>query len=230
MNQKILIVEDEKNLGTTLSEFLNSKGYACHLATTAASAREYFNHHPDIYVVLMDIGLPDDSGLNLAKEFRYRRKNFVLLFLSALNDPQTRLEGLEVGAQDYITKPFVLKELILRLDRILKNHQLLESLPEHIQHGNLDIWFRRYEVKDALGNMISLTQKECAVLELLYQHKNQVLTREKIIDEIWGEDQFPSHRTVDNYIVKLRKWSATDASGSLEIQSIRGAGYKLVIK
>lgn len=225
---KILIVEDETNLGSTLEEYLQGIGHQCAWAKNGAEARKIFtNMTPDL--ILMDIGLPDTSGLELAKNFRSLRKDFVLLFLSALNDPETKVEALEIGAEDYITKPFALKELILRLDRILKNQTSLQMLPEEITHGGLKIWFRRYEVQGADKTIVALSQKECAILELLYKKKNIAVEREEIIEQIWGEDKFPSNRTVDNYIVKLRKWCETDPNKSIEIQSIRSIGYKLIV-
>lgn len=224
----ILIVEDEENLGITLSEYLKGLGHGCAWAKNAKEAREFFkSEQPG--VILMDIGLPDGNGLELAREFRKLRKDFVLLFLSALNDPETKVEGLEIGADDYITKPFALKELILRLNRILSSQSEINKLPEEISHGPLKIWFKRYEVQDAQGNVISLSQKECAILELLYTKKNNAVDREEIIEKIWGEDKFPSNRTVDNYIVKLRKWCESDGKNNLEIQSIRSIGYKLIV-
>ena len=224
----ILIVEDEINLGSTLEEFLKGLGHQCNWAKNGAEAHESFSKNkPNL--ILMDIGLPDTTGLILAKSFRAIRKDFVLLFLSALNDPEIKVEALEIGAEDYITKPFALKELILRLDRILKTQSNFETLPEEISHGGLKIWFRRYEVQDAAKNIITLSQKECAILELLYKKKNNAVPREEIIEQIWGEDKFPSNRTVDNYIVKLRKWCESDPLNSIDIQSIRSIGYKLNI-
>lgn len=224
----ILIVEDENNLGETLSEYLQGLGHDAIWARDGKSARLGFKKaNPNL--VLMDIGLPDTSGLELAREFRKERKDFVLLFLSAQNDPETRVQGLEIGADDYITKPFALKELTLRLNRILKSQLEIQNFPEEIQHGPLKIWFKRFEVQDAQGTIIPLSQKECAILELLYKKKNQAVDRDEIIETIWGEDKFPSNRTVDNYIVKLRKWCETDKNKNLDIQSIRSIGYKLVV-
>ena len=225
----ILIIEDEENLGITLSEYLSSLGHQCHWASTGFIARKIFEEKSP-QIVLMDIGLPDVNGLDLAKEFRFIRKDFVLLFLSALNDPDIKVQGLEIGAEDYITKPFALKELIMRLERITKTQGLLNAWPEEIVHGPLKIWFRRFEVQDANHNIIPLSQKECAILELLYKRNNEAINRDDIIDKIWGEDKFPSNRTVDNYIVKMRKWCETDPLHSIDIQSIRGIGYKLIIK
>jgi len=226
---KILIVEDDNNLGDTLFEYLEGFGHECLLAKTAKEAKEHFSKLvPDI--VLMDIGLPDGSGLDVARQFRDFRKDFALLFLSALNDPETKVEGLEIGAEDYITKPFALKELMIRLDRIKSFKEDVSKVEEELSFGKLKVWFKRYEVQDGDANIISLSQKECAILKFLWVNKDEALTRDQIIDKVWGEDKFPSHRTVDNYIVKLRKWSETDATGALEIQSIRGIGYKLTVK
>ncbi len=225
----ILIVEDDNNLGDTLSEYLSSSGHLCSLAKTASEARVLFHEeNPDI--VLMDITLPDGNGLELAREFRKARKDFFLLFLSALNDPDTKVEGFEIGAEDYITKPFAIKELLIRLTRLQEFQKDLSQDDDEISIGSLKIWFKKFEVKDGLGAIIPLSQKECAILKLLLKNKGNATTRDEIIDKIWGEDKYPSHRTVDNYIVKLRKWSDTDSENKLEIQSIRGIGYKLNIK
>lgn len=219
---KILIVEDNQNLGATLQEYLEDIGSESRLAKNCQIAREYFkNLRPDI--VLLDIGLPDGSGLELAREFKKERNDFNLLFLSAMNDPDIRVEGLEIGADDYITKPFALKELTLRLNKITEKRAQKEVL--HL--GRLKIWFSRFEVADGAGNIISLSKKECEILELLYRERNKAVTRDQILNKIWGDDQFPSNRTIDNYIVKLRKWCETDPDADIEIKSIRGVGYML---
>lgn len=228
MNSKVLIVEDEKNLGETLKEYLESKGMPTSLATNGKDALHIFqSENPDIG--LLDIGLPDGSGLNLAKKMRDLRPDFCFIFLSAQNDPETKVTGLELGAEDYITKPFALKELMLRLERILNRKLDFSKGPPEIAIGPLKIWFARYEVQDANGNMISLSQKECAILNLLFRKKNEVVTRDEIIEKIWGEEAFPSTRTVDNYIVKLRRWCESDDKNHLEIASVRGVGYKLIL-
>ncbi len=225
---KILVVEDEENLRITLGDYLLGLGYFVETAENGKVASAKFKEI-NFNVILMDIGLPDTDGLALALKFRSERKNFTLLFLSALNDPETKLAGLELGADDYITKPFALKELTLRLNRIIKSIDYKNALPDEITHGNLKIWFKRFEVMDGNQNIINLSHKECAILELLYTKQNEGIDREEIIEKIWGEDKFPSNRTVDNYIVKLRKWCESDPKNSIEIQSIRGIGYKLII-
>ncbi|MCO4753141.1 MAG: response regulator transcription factor [Bacteriovoracaceae bacterium] len=230
-NIQLLVVEDEVNLADTLSEYLESKGFDIRLARDASQARTFFsmnNFHPQ--VVLMDIGLPDGDGLDLAREFRSQRKDFVLLFLSAQNDPETKFEGLQMGAEDYITKPFDLRELTLRLERILNSRADLDTLSEEISIGDLKVWFRRFELLDGDGAIIPLGQKEQAILKMLYQRANQVVSRDDIIEDVWGENSFPSNRTVDNYIVKLRKWLESSKEDAAKISSVRGIGYKLEIK
>lgn len=226
----ILIVEDETNLGDTLYDYLDSKGFNCKLETTIESAKERFlSEDFKAHVLLLDINLPDGNGLDLARELREIRQDFVLLFLSAMNDPETKFEGLNLGAEDYITKPFDLRELNLRLNRIIENKHRFENQLDEVQLQDLKIWFTRFEVEDAQKNIIKLSQKECAILELLYENKNIVISRDEIIEKVWGKNAFPSNRTVDNYIVKLRKWIETSNSKSIEISSIRGIGYKFKI-
>lgn len=225
-NLSLLLVEDEPNLGQTLRDYLRSKKFSVELATTCAEARIKFQEMIPA-VAILDIGLPDGDGISLAKEFRAKRKDCVLLFCTALNDPSLRVEGLELGAEDYITKPFELKELTLRLDRILKSRQMTLSNPDDYQFGKLTFWPKRFEIKDAHGNIQPLSQKECAILELLLERKNEVVARDEMIESIWGEDAFPTNRTIDNYIVKLRKWADSDTDKSLQIISVRGIGYKL---
>ncbi len=225
----VLIVEDEPNLGETLRDYLRAKKFEADLATSCAEAKAKFAvGRPAI--VILDIGLPDGDGISLARELRHKRKDCVLLFCTALNDPVLRVEGLELGAEDYITKPFELKELTLRLDRILKSRQVSLDNPEEYRFGNLFFWPKRFELQDATGIISPLGQKECAILSLLLQRKNEVVARDLMIETIWGENAFPTNRTIDNYIVKLRKWADSDPGRGLQITSVRGIGYKLELK
>jgi two-component system alkaline phosphatase synthesis response regulator PhoP len=225
----LLLVEDEPNLGKTLRDYLRSKKYKVELAITCAEAREKFKSLVPA-IAILDIGLPDGSGIDLAREFRKERKDCVLLFCTALNDPYLRVEGLELGAEDYITKPFELKELTLRLDRILRSREFTLHNPDEMHFGKLIFWPKRFEIQDGAGETSSLGQKECAILELFLERKNEVVSRDEMIESIWGENSFPTNRTIDNYIVKLRKWSESDVSGFVRITSVRGIGYKLELK
>lgn len=225
----LLLIEDEPNLGQTLRDYLRAKKFQVDLAINCSEARTKFEENYPA-VVILDIGLPDGDGIELAREFRSKRKDCVLLFCTALNDPGLRVTGLELGAEDYITKPFELKELTLRLDRILKSRSVAMDNPDEFKFGKLVFWPKRFEICDARGLTLPLSQKECAILELLISKKNQVVGRDEMIESIWGEDSFPTNRTIDNYIVKLRKWADSDSNHPLMIISIRGIGYKLEIK
>lgn len=226
-NISLLLVEDEPNLGDTLYEYLSSKGFQVRHAINCAQARALFAQKDfQAQVVLMDVGLPDGSGIDLAKEFLKERPGLALLFLSAQNDAQIKFEGLSMGAEDYITKPFDLRELTLRLTKALKYHQDLAALGDEIELGDLKIWFHRYQVLDGKGEVQNLGQKEHAILQLLYQNRNQVISRDDIINKVWGENSFPSNRTVDNYIVKIRKWLESSKAPHARIISVRGIGYK----
>jgi len=225
----LLLVEDEPNLGQTLRDYLRAKKFIVELAQSCAEAREKFTQHSPV-IAILDIGLPDGSGIDLAREFRAKKKDCVLLFCTALNDPFLRVEGLELGAEDYITKPFELKELTLRLDRILKSRQFTLTNPDELRYGSLIFWPKRFEIQDAQGVISSLGQKECAILELMLERQNEVISRDEMIETIWGENSFPTNRTIDNYIVKLRKWAESDSTGPMKITSVRGIGYKLELK
>lgn len=221
----LLIVEDEENLGATLRDYFSSKGYQVSWAKTLQEAKSLHTTHTEL--ALLDINLPDGNGLDLARELRKLNRELTFVFLSAMNDPSLRVEGLEIGAEDYITKPFELKELTLRFERIFQYKRRSYQEPEEYRFGKLIFWPRRYEVQDAQGTTLSLGQKETAILQQLIARKGDVVSREELIEDIWGEEAFPTNRTIDNYIVKLRKWSESDSTAPLKITSVRGVGYRL---
>jgi DNA-binding response OmpR family regulator len=224
-----MIVEDELNLACTIEEYLTSKGFECLVTHKIKDAVDVLIQNNNISLALLDINLPDGNGLDLARTIKKTNPDILFLFMSAMNDPETKLAGLEIGAEDYITKPFALKELSLRIDKILNLNSLIRATPDEINLGNIKIRFKSFELIDANNQKITMNQKECAILEMLWRNKNLVVSREDIIDEIWGKDAFPSNRTVDNYIVGLRKWAETDLSNKISIVSVRGIGYKLEI-
>lgn len=228
MKAGLLIVEDEANLGETLRDYFRSKGYRVEWAPSAADAdRLRYQMGAELDIVLLDINLPDGNGLELARRWRAQRRDLVVVFLSALNDPAIRVEGLEIGAEDYVTKPFELKELTLRFERILQYRRKSAADPEELKFGKLVFWPRRYEAQDAHGQLIPLGQKETAILQSLLARRGQVVSRDELIEDIWGSESFPTNRTVDNYIVKLRKWCESDDTLPLKIISVRGVGYRI---
>ena len=225
MTDKILIVEDEENLGITLKDYLNENNYECVWVKSIEEAESVLNK--TFHCFILDIGLPDGSGLSLAKRILNSDKDAKIIFLSAQNSPDIKLEGLELGAADYMTKPFRLKELLLRIKKIPVQNKLTDSMT--ITFGPLKFTPQTFEIEDANNLKINLSDRENKILSLLISNKNKVISRDQIIEEIWGEDSYPSNRTVDNYIVKFRKWTDT-ANDYVEIQNIRGVGYKFLIK
>lgn len=224
----LLIVEDEVNLGETLKEYFTGKGYRAQWAPDAATAdRLRIEMGAGLDIALLDVNLPDGNGLDLARRWRRERRDLVVVFLSAQNDPALRVEGLEIGAEDYVTKPFELKELTLRLERILRYRQKSVTEPEEMVFGKLAFWPRRFEVRAADGKVMPLSQKEAAILQQLLARRGEVVGRDELIEDIWGTESFPTNRTVDNTIVKLRKWCESDPSSPLRIVSVRGVGYRL---
>jgi len=229
---KILIVEDEENLGTTLSEYLSSKNFNCKVAKTAAEANSIFLG-PDFnpYVVLMDIGLPDGNGLDLSKAFREHRKNFVLLFLSAQNDPETKFQGLELGADDYIKKPFSQRLLLERIRAVLRRYEAHTSDDDSeniMRRGDLMLDPARH-LCCWKSDEINLTVTEFLIVEALARRPSHVKSRDQLIDAAYGENIYVDDRTIDSHIKRLRrKFKAVDVEFA-GIDTLYGVGYRYTI-
>jgi len=226
---RILVVEDEVNVGRTLTERLASEGYHVVWARSAAEALAAPGD-PPFDLALLDVGLPDQSGFEVAARLRRTHPATAIVFLTAFGTPEDRVRGLELGAEDYIVKPFHFKELNLRIQNALRRASLLSSAESRfdrpLQVGRARIDLRRMEAR-VDGETLSLTHKECAVLTLLLEKQGAVLARDEILDRAWAEDEFPTPRTVDNFIVRLRKLIEPDPGDPRVIRSVRGVGYQL---
>jgi two-component system, OmpR family, alkaline phosphatase synthesis response regulator PhoP len=227
---RILVVEDDQNVGATLSERLCAAGFEVWRAETAERARTLFAERT-LDLLLLDVGLPDGSGFALARELRALRPKTALIFLTARSNPEDRIRGLELGADDYLTKPFHFRELLLRIHNCLKRAAELTHAPGAIQGrvriGRAQVDFEQFSA-EVEGVRHPLTHKECAVLQLLASRAGKAVSRDEILDRAWSQDEFPTSRTVDNFIVRLRKLVETDASDPQVIRSIRGVGYLLL--
>ena len=226
---QLLVVEDERNVGETLSERLQAAGYRVTLAESAARARlAWRSEAPKL--ALLDVGLPDGNGFALARELRAAAPQTAIIFLTAHGNPEERVRGLEIGADDYVTKPFHFRELLLRIQNCLKRAQDLADLPGEVRGmlriGRAQVDFERYSAEVA-GEHHALTHKECAVLRLLASRVGKAVSRDEILDRAWSADEFPTSRTVDNFIVRLRRLVEVDAAEPRVIRSIRGVGYLL---
>lgn len=225
------LVEDEANVGSTLAERLRSEGFTVTWSTTAAQAWSDMRSGP-FDLALLDVGLPDGSGFDVGKELRKTNPSTAIIFLTAFGDPDDRIQGLELGAEDYVVKPFHLKELMLRIRNVIRrakfaSQTLLGEGGEQIQVGRAEIHFTKFEAKVG-GTTQSLTHKELALLKLLVEKKGQVISRDEILDRVWSEDDFPTPRTVDNFIMRLRRLVEVDPEHPQIIKSVRGVGYQLV--
>jgi two-component system, OmpR family, alkaline phosphatase synthesis response regulator PhoP len=231
MNSEIhlLVVEDERNVGATLAERLQAAGYRVTLAETAARARQAWRAEAP-QLALLDVGLPDGNGFVLARELRAAAPQTAIIFLTAHGNPEERVRGLEIGADDYLTKPFHFRELLLRIQNCLKRAQDLANLPGEVRGtlriGRARVDFERYSAEVGAEHH-ALTHKECAVLRLLASRVGKAVSRDEILDRAWSADEFPTSRTVDNFIVRLRRLVEEDAAEPRVIRSIRGVGYLL---
>jgi len=226
---RLLLVEDERNVAETLAERLRTAGYQVTRADSVASARRAIAEVP-FDLALLDVGLPDGSGFELARVVRQRSPASAIIFLTAHAAAEDRIRGLELGADDYVGKPFHFRELLLRIQNCLKRAQDLASVPGEmrgqVRIGRALVDFERFSATVGDEN-IALTHKECAVLRLLAERVGKAVSRDEILDRAWSTDEFPTSRTVDNFIVRLRKLIETDAADPRVIRSIRGVGYLL---
>ncbi|RYG79596.1 response regulator transcription factor [bacterium] len=223
----LLMVEDDPNVASTLAERLGANGFlVTHAASVAAADRALSGDR--FSVALLDVGLPDGSGFDVAKLIRARSPWTAMLFLTAFGTPEDRIHGLELGADDYVTKPFVFRELLLRLQNALRRARELQTVSERTREpvniGRAKVDFGRFTAT-VDGVVHPLTHKECAVLRLLVEKPGIAVTRDEILDRAWSADEFPTQRTVDNFIVRLRRLVERDPSQPRTIRSVRGVGY-----
>lgn len=212
---RLLVLEDEPNVGSTLVERLEQEGYTVTWSKTCEDARlQIAQRHFDL--ALLDVGLPDGNGFEVAAAIRSRSPRTALVFLTAFGSAPDRVRGLELGAEDYVVKPFHLRELMLRIKNCLRRARVLSTGAVTI--GRAVVKFDSFEASID-GETQTLTRKECALLRLLYERRGEVVSRDEILNQVWSEDEYPSSRTVDNFVLRLRRW--------VEIRSIRGVGYLL---
>jgi len=226
MKYKVLLVEDEKNFGMVLRDYLGMNNYEVTLCENGEIGLETFKSGKfDLCIV--DIMMPKKDGFTLASEIREINKTIPFIFLTARGMRDDMIKGYKLGADDYITKPFDSEVLLFKLKAILNRN--VQSNPEEFQHeiGCFSFNAKLRTLKSG-KNEVKLSPKESELLNLLCHHKNDVLPREKALKQIWKDDSYFTARSMDVYIVKLRKYLASD--GSIEINNLHGNGYSLVIK
>jgi len=226
---RLLIVEDDPNIGATLAERLARQGYSVAWAHSVHEARKEIDLAP-FDLALLDVGLPDGSGFELAEVIRAAHPATALVFLTAYGDPQSRVQGLELGAEDYVVKPFHFKELVLRLENGLKRARFAHRHrpQDSVQIGRALVHFSRLEAT-VNGQTTSLSPREATLLRFLLDHPNTAVSRDEILDAVWSRDEYPSPRTVDNFIVRLRRLVEADPENPTVIRRVWGVGYQLTL-
>jgi len=221
--EKILLVEDDLNLGLLLREYLNAKGFECVLEPDGdkgfrAFKKDYFD------LCLLDIMLPVKDGYTLARDIRILNPDIPIIFLTAKSMKQDVLEGFHAGADDYMTKPFSMEELLLRIEAVLRRST--RSVQQEVFVLGRYVFDANKQLLTSDEKTISLTTKESELLKLLCQHPNQILERNLALKSIWKDDNYFNARSMDVYITKIRKHLADEPH--IQIINIHGKGYKLI--
>jgi two-component system, OmpR family, alkaline phosphatase synthesis response regulator PhoP len=224
----ILLVEDEENLQEALKLNLELEDYEVTSAWNGVEALEQVQkEHFDL--MILDVMLPELDGISVCENIRLQNNDIPILMLSAKNSSADRVLGLKKGADDYLTKPFNLEELLLRVSKLVqKSKQLSTRKPvdQVYSFGKNKIDFNLQECTTKDGSKITLTKKEIMLLKLLIENKNEVVTREKILQAVWGYNVYPTTRTIDNFILSFRKYFEEDSRNPKYFHSVRGIGYK----
>jgi two-component system alkaline phosphatase synthesis response regulator PhoP len=230
MNKRhsILLVEDEENLHEALKLNLELEGYEVSSSFDGATAlkkiqQEFFN------LIILDLMLPELDGISVCETLRLQHNNTPILMLSAKNSSADRVLGLKKGADDYMTKPFNLEELLLRVEKMIRKNEMIgvrNAVEDVYEFGKNHIDFNALTAKNHHGVEIEMTKKEAMLLKLLIENKNEVVTREKILQAVWGYNVYPTTRTIDNFIMNFRKYFEIDSKNPVHFHAVRGMGYK----
>jgi len=225
---RILIVEDDRAILRGIKDNLEYESYAVLTATDGEQGcrliREY---RPDL--IILDLMMPKMDGYELCRTVRKDGITTPILILTARSEEGDRLQGFNLGADDYVTKPFSMPELLARIRAILRRVQPPTTLPDHLQFDNVFVDFERFDASKA-GQVLRLSRKEFGVLRLLAARTGQVITRNELLEEVWGHESYPTTRTVDNHIASLRAKLEDDPSSPRHLITVHGVGYKLVLQ
>jgi two-component system alkaline phosphatase synthesis response regulator PhoP len=227
MGQRILLVEDEAHLRDVIRLNLDLEGYDVTSVNNGKSALEEVDSKR-FDLVLLDIMLPEIDGFKVCEGIRLRNMKVPILIISAKGGSQDKIQGLKLGADDYLAKPFNLEELLLRVKNLLKRADPIgaSSQVEQYEFGNNVVDFSSYQIMTSKGLKKLLSKKEIMLLRLLIDRRNSVVSREQILESVWGYDVYPSTRTIDNYILAFRKYFEENPKSPKYFISIRGIGYK----
>lgn len=228
MKKKILLVEDEENLLKTIRLNLELEGYVVTSAIDGGSAVRIFESG-GFDLVILDVMLPVLDGFSVCEAIRKKDVEIPVLFLTAKATGEDKIRGLRLGGDDYITKPFILEEFLLRVQNLLRRSVKKEtsSLAESFSFGKNKVNFATFEANGINGN-VTLSKREVELLKLLFEKKGEVVSRDEILEKLWNDDALPTARAIDNYILNYRKYFEANPREPKHFFSIRGVGYKFV--
>jgi len=228
--KRILVVEDEETIADILEDNLIAEGYKVLLARDGKDGLEQWQKN-DLDLVVLDVMLPLINGFDICKTMRDNHDQTPVLFLSALGQPNDRVKGLSLGGDDYLAKPFHLPEFLLRVEKLLKRQSWRqEPEADSFEFADFIVDFKSWTIQTSDGKKINLGEREMGILRILIKRKDEVVSRDEILDYVWGDDAFPSSRTVDNFVLKLRKIFEPNRSEPIYIHNIWGVGYKFTPK
>ena len=224
---RILVVDDEAHLAAGIRENLEAEGYA---AQTAHNGTEGLRRaiEQSFDLIVLDVSMPGRDGIAVCRELRARGSQTPVLFLTVKGEPADRVLGLEAGGDDYMAKPFHLRELLLRIEAILRRSAWYGQAAAKLRFGGNEVDFRTYQATAWDGTAHALTHKEAMILKALADDAGAVVGREEILDKVWGIEVFPSTRTIDNFIVRLRKRFERDPDDPRHFHTVRGIGYRFL--
>jgi two-component system, OmpR family, alkaline phosphatase synthesis response regulator PhoP len=228
----VLVVEDDPHLAAGVSENLRAEGYGVASAGDGEQALAWLAQHACGLIVL-DVMLPGIDGFSVCRTLRQQGNNTPVLFLTARGDPADRVRGLESGGDDYLAKPFHLQEFLLRVRAILRRWDWYRSASATaatavLRFGGNEVDFRAFRARAWNGESQELTEKEAMILKVLAEHVGEIVSREDLLERVWGYDVFPSTRTVDNFILRLRKRFEHDPANPRHFLTVWGVGYRFL--
>lgn len=223
--ERLLLVEDDQNLGQILKEYLEIKGFSAHLARDGEEGLQKFQEH-SFDLCILDIMMPKKDGFTLAKDIRLLNKQVPIIFLSAKSMKEDTIQGFRIGADDYVTKPFSMEELLLRISAVLRRTGRIKAKAQNTYEFGKFKFHYHQQILQIGSKEQKLTSKESELLRLLCENVNQTLDRSAALKLIWKDDSYFNARSMDVYIAKLRKHLKKDEN--IQILTIHGEGFKLV--
>ncbi len=226
--QKILIIEDEKNLAASLRIIFEAEGFE---VKVSESGLEGLLHYKDYELLVLDLMLPDMDGIEILQKIRSDDQKYPVIIVSAKAEEEDLILGLSMGADDYLTKPFLVRELVLKIKRIFERKALYENVVKNIKKekiGEYDVDFTTLVAQTTEGEK-SLTSQEANLLLFLFQNQGRIISRQELLEKVWGNSSEIETRTIDNFIVRFRKYFEKDTKNPMHFITKRGVGYSFIV-